>query len=121
MPARKLTTALALVTLLLCLSLSSPPHWSGLSPALAQGPDGQSVLNELLYNEQQTMYLTHLKRVAHGLGALHRQRWRFFRHHRGHDDLFSTPGLTVFTQLHGRLHDDGACHSDFDCGLWGRL
>jgi hypothetical protein len=63
MPARKLAPILALVTLLLCLSLSSPPHWSGLSPALAQGPDGQSVPNELVYNEQQTVYLTHLKRA----------------------------------------------------------
>jgi uncharacterized protein YkwD len=73
MPARKLTTALALITLhLLSLSLPSSPHRPDLVPALAQGPDGQSVPNELVYNEQQTVYLTNLKRAAHGVPPL---RW----------------------------------------------
>jgi len=73
MPARKLTTALALITLhLLSLSLLPSPHRPDLASALAQGPDGQSVPNELVYNEQQTVYLTNLKRAAHGVPPL---RW----------------------------------------------
>jgi uncharacterized protein YkwD len=73
MPARKLITTSALVTLLLLsLLLSSPPHWSDLTLALAQGPDTQSIANELVYNEQQTVYLTNLKRAAHGVPPL---RW----------------------------------------------
>ena len=73
MPARKLITTSALVTLLLLsLLLSSPPHWSDLTLALAQGPDTQSISNELVYNEQQTVYLTNLKRAAHGVPPL---RW----------------------------------------------
>jgi len=72
-PARKLPPLLALVTLLL-LSLSPSPlsRRSNLVPALAQGPDTQSIPNELVYNEQQTVYLTNLKRTAHGVPPL---RW----------------------------------------------
>jgi uncharacterized protein YkwD len=73
MATRKLTFLLALVTfLLLSLSLSPLPHGPDLAPALAQGPDTQSIPNELVYNEQQTVYLTNLKRAAHGVPPL---RW----------------------------------------------
>lgn len=65
MPPKKLTTPLALILLLLALSsLSHPAH---LAPALAQGPEGQ-----LVYDEQQTVYLTNLQRAALGVPPL---RW----------------------------------------------
>jgi uncharacterized protein YkwD len=73
MLANKLTITLVLVLLLLLsLLFFPPPHWLELRPALAQGPDGQSVPNQLVYDEQQTVYRTNLKRAAHGLPPL---RW----------------------------------------------
>jgi uncharacterized protein YkwD len=65
-------TPVLVLLLLLSLWFSHLLHWLDLGPALAQEPDGQAVPNQLVYNEQQTVYLTNLKRAAHGLPPL---RW----------------------------------------------
>lgn len=54
------------------LPLSSPPPWSDPALAPAQRSGTQSIPNELVYNEEQTVYLTNLKRAAHGVPPL---RW----------------------------------------------
>ncbi len=67
---RKPVSILVLATLLL-LTLTLFP-WSNPLPALAQGPEAQSQPKDLVYNEQQTVYLGNLKRAAHNRPPL---RW----------------------------------------------
>jgi len=73
MSAPKLAAIFAWVTLLLLfLALCPLPQRPDLAPALAQGPVAQGVSSELVYDEQQTVYLTNLKRAAHDIPPL---RW----------------------------------------------
>ncbi len=66
----KLLFIFALVTLLLSLSLFPPLPCSDLATAQAQGPGEQP--KDVVYNEQQTVYLVNLKRAEHDVPPL---RW----------------------------------------------
>ncbi len=69
MLTNRLMIALALTTIFLFALLIS---FSFCLPAMAQEPETQLVPNQLVYDEQQTVYLTNLKRAAHGVPPL---RW----------------------------------------------
>ncbi len=73
----KKSVRLLLLTWAICMTVFSNntilhPLLNPTPLVLAQGPEGKSVPNELIYNEQQTVYLTNLKRAEYGLPPM---RW----------------------------------------------